>query len=705
MMAIAFVIGLVGVQPSTDAKSSVSTNIDTTHSTNIDSDNKNINVSKPLTYQYDDVVVQDGYDTINYSYEPSVNARSSSVVAYEYIFGSATDKDMAVDLDEIEIDGLEISYLCRDSRLASGASATGQTTFTTQRISKGGNYKYVYVLVNTSDSNTSTSATITPNWMFGVAETLTVANNINSSVVEYTIVSGQQIDEVTKPTISNANHYFDMWFLDEEYTNPATFPMSMTGQTLYCRFANLSDHYIEWDSDSSSYYVRQLDDVGALDTDGTVETNAIIPTIYDDGTHGVAYVETIGAGFDYFSVAEGGKSSIFDECNTVSLPYTIKAIENSAFAYSSITSINMPKNLEDIRYCAFSECINLKIVDLSKCVKVNLLYEDDPSQFSDCTALESVLLPNTLTGLGYYIFMGCTSLTSIDLPDSLVEINAYAFSGCTSLNNVDLPSNLIVLGGFGGCSSLTDITIPASVRTIHNNTFEGTAISSIEIHNGVSQIGLQAFKDCTKLTQVDLPDTITQIGNYAFKNCSNLTTISIPNGVTIIGSEAFANCSKLTSISIPQSVIKIYSSAFSGSGLTSIDLSECTKLKEINKTMFANCTSLASIEFSSTITYIDDGAFEGCVALNNVTLPNITTLYEGIFTGCTSLSNLILPNSLRTINANVFDGLTSLTSITIPSNVNYIYANAFSGSSLTSITFSDTSTWYKTSSASVLAGG
>ena len=46
--------------------------------------------------------------------------------------------------------------------------------------------------------------------------------------------------------------------------------------------------------------------------------------------------------------------------------------------------------------------------------------------------------------------------------------------------------------------------------------------------------------------------TVTATGIEAFKNCSKLTNITIPNSVTSIGHRTFELCSSLTSITIPK---------------------------------------------------------------------------------------------------------------------------------------------------------
>ena len=66
----------------------------------------------------------------------------------------------------------------------------------------------------------------------------------------------------------------------------------------------------------------------------------------------------------------------------------------------------------------------------------------------------------------------------------------------------------------------------------------------------------------SEVTSVNIPDGITGIGDDAFRKYAALTSITIPLSVTSIGESAFAGCSSLTSITIPPSVTSIGGFAF-----------------------------------------------------------------------------------------------------------------------------------------------
>ena len=184
------------------------------------------------------------------------------------------------------------------------------------------------------------------------------------------------------------------------------------------------------------------------------------------------------------------------------------------------------------------------------------------------------------TWISNYAFWTCYSLTSVVIPNSVTNIGYNAFYGCSGLTSVTIPSSVTSIGSdaFNNCSGLTSVVIPDSVTTI----------------------GDYAFYQCTSLTSVTIPDNVTSIGNWAFNNCSGLTSVTIGSGVTSIGGSAFNNCSGLTSIVIPNSVTSIANNAFSQcKGLTSLTIGN--SVTTIGIWTFSNCSSLASITYNGTV--------------------------------------------------------------------------------------------------------
>ena len=84
-----------------------------------------------------------------------------------------------------------------------------------------------------------------------------------------------------------------------------------------------------------------------------------------------------------------------------------------------------------------------------------------------------------------------------------------------------------------------------------------TDIKKIVIPNNVTNIGVGAFYECSRLTSVTIGNSVTNIGWSAFESCSGLKSITIPNSITRIGWRVFWNCCKLKSITIDKSIEKM----------------------------------------------------------------------------------------------------------------------------------------------------
>ena len=95
------------------------------------------------------------------------------------------------------------------------------------------------------------------------------------------------------------------------------------------------------------------------------------------------------------------------------------------------------------------------------------------------------------------------------------------------------------------------------------------ADSDVEIPDGVTEIGREAFHFCDSLKSVVIPQSVTSIGRESFSWCKSLESAVI--GANKIGNVAFERCPKLKSVTFSESVKKI------GDGI----FSECPELCEI----------------------------------------------------------------------------------------------------------------------------
>ena len=192
---------------------------------------------------------------------------------------------------------------------------------------------------------------------------------------------------------------------------------------------------------------------------------------------------------------------------------------------------------------------------------------------------------------------------------------------------------------------------------------------------------------------------IKSIAMYKFCG-SGLTTIDLPE-CTSIGVGAFEGCTSLTTIDLPKCT-SIGGSAFKGcTSLTTIDLPKCTsigiytfgycnclttinlpKCIQMDMWSFSNCASLISINLPECSS-IEYGAFGSCTSLTTVNLPKCASIRDYAFSNCTNLTTVNLPNC-TSIGDSAFNSCTSLTTIILSNNqvVTLGNINAFNNSSI-----------------------
>lgn len=137
-----------------------------------------------------------------------------------------------------------------------------------------------------------------------------------------------------------------------------------------------------------------------------------------------------------------------------------------------------------------------------------------------------VIIPNNMnfTMMSDGIFKGHTQLESVIIPDSITQIGGFVFDGCTGLKSIKLPANLKDMWQYAFTrSSLEEIDIPGSVTQIIPFTFSASKnLKKVILNEGTLSISAWAFKDCTALTDVYLPASMEKISDKAFEGCGEI---------------------------------------------------------------------------------------------------------------------------------------------------------------------------------------
>ena len=217
----------------------------------------------------------------------------------------------------------------------------------------------------------------------------------------------------------------------------------------------------------------------------------------------------------------------------ISIPDGITSIAAHVFRGSSISYIDIPNSVKEIKAYSFAEC----------------------------GGLEELEIPEGVLTLEEYAFYNSTVLKKVILPDSVTTIGKNAFSGCTNLSVWNYPSSLSSAGTgiFENDAFLKVMTVPEGVKDLPENVFNGAnELVRINLPESLETIGSNAFTRAVSLKKVILPSLVNKINTYAFANMTGLTDIWIDENVTSIGNNAFRGCTNVTIHGIAGSYAQTY---------------------------------------------------------------------------------------------------------------------------------------------------
>lgn len=224
----------------------------------------------------------------------------------------------------------------------------------------------------------------------------------------------------------------------------------------------------------------------------------------------------------------------------------------------------------------------------------------------NCSNLENVIIPNSVTKICGSAFACCSRLTSVTIGNSVVEIGNKAFCDCNleeiycmatvppligehtfseyingnyigkyeatlyvpkgsenSYKAADYWENFINVIGI---SIIDDFEVDGIYyHALNENTaivikhpeMENYYCGDVVIPDSVTHQDMQfavvgiddrAFEDCSELTSVVIGNSVENIGEEAFQGCTSLKNLVIGSGVTTIGAKAFNYCNSLQTV-------------------------------------------------------------------------------------------------------------------------------------------------------------
>ena len=226
----------------------------------------------------------------------------------------------------------------------------------------------------------------------------------------------------------------------------------------------------------------------------------------------------------------------FEAClnlETVDLPGTVSSIGRNAFASSALRHITLPNGLKSLEWGAFVDCDSLESVTLPE----SLTTINDLA-FGECGRLKELFIPRSVNYIASGFISGCDSLMSLAVDpenptyDSRSDCNAIILTSedklITGCPATVIPEGVSAIGdyAFMGINLPATFTLPQTIQSIGDNAFRGNVnLVDIVIPNATQWIGEKAFLSCRSLTSLTLPYALSHIGYKAFSECQNLRTV------------------------------------------------------------------------------------------------------------------------------------------------------------------------------------
>lgn len=208
--------------------------------------------------------------------------------------------------------------------------------------------------------------------------------------------------------------------------------------------------------------------------------------------------------------------------------------------YNSVEDIVVPKTFEGFEGVEVLEIGEMALANIAECNSITLpdsIKYIDPHAFSSSKVKEPIIIPPSVEdmsaeALGY---LTC----EVQLPSNLKKISKKLFYG-SEITKITIPSSVEVIekSAFYQCQYLTEINFGDGLKRIDESAFENCwGLETVTFNDGLEEIGVKAFYDCSKLSSVTFGNSLKKIDNNAFIGCNRLTeqTVYLPESLSSLG--------------------------------------------------------------------------------------------------------------------------------------------------------------------------
>ncbi|MBO4577271.1 MAG: leucine-rich repeat protein, partial [Paludibacteraceae bacterium] len=346
------------------------------------------------------------------------------------------------------------------------------------------------------------------------------------------------------------------------------------------------------------------------------------------------------------------------------------------------------------------------------------------STFEECTALESVIIPEGITSLGDYTFNNCTSLEGIDLPSTMTSLGSYCFGGCSGMDSiVSRATTPPTANGstFGIGDDAIRVYVPVSAIAAYQSAEgwssftnfmalpEGCIIASGTC--GADGYNIVWVLDCDSVMTIsgtgEMASYTTNSNGQApwASYGSQIRDIVIGEGITKASPYGFYNAGSYTngaynnvrSVTIPSTMNTLANNNFYQCPIETVTINSDSI---VGRTTYSSSSNLQNIfgaqvrqyVIGSSVHSIAQSAFynQSADSLRSVILPEgLTSIGDWGFGYLENMDSITLPSTLQSIGADAFYG-SGLKAITIPAGVTTMGGQAFQNcDKLTSLTLEE----------------